>query len=189
MNALRAATLCSLPLFTVFAATPEPALIDTAKSTMTVRVYKTGILSAFGHDHVISAPISAGTVDREAGRVDLTVNAADLQVRDPGASADDVAHIQKTMLGPEVLDTEHHPEIAFRSTAAHASENVWTVCGDLTLHGQTRPVTVQVRETNGRFTGSTRVRQSDFGMKPVKVAGGTVGVKDDVQIEFDIALR
>jgi len=189
MISLRAATLCSLASFTVFAATPEPAVIDTSKSTLTVRVSKTGILSAFGHDHVIAARVAAGTVDREAGRVDLTVKAADLRVRDPGASADDIVHIQKTMLGPDVLDTEHHPEIAFQSTSAHASEAVWAVCGELTLHGRTRPVTLQVHETNGRFTGTARVRQSDFGMKPVKVAGGAVGVKDDVQIEFDIVLR
>jgi hypothetical protein len=30
------------------------------------------------------------------------------------------------------------------------------------------------------------VRQSDFGMTPIRIAGGTVKVKDDVTIEFDI---
>ena len=31
--------------------------IDTQKSVMTVRVFKSGLFSAFGHDHEISAPI------------------------------------------------------------------------------------------------------------------------------------
>jgi hypothetical protein len=36
--------------------------------------------------------------------------------------------------------------------------------------------------------GNAVVKQSDFGIKPVKVAGGTVKVKDEVRIEFDIQL-
>ena len=36
--------------------------IDTAHSTITVRVYKSGFLSAFGHDHEIQAPIESGEV-------------------------------------------------------------------------------------------------------------------------------
>jgi polyisoprenoid-binding protein YceI len=62
------------------------------------------------------------------------------------------------------------------------------VNGSLTLHGQTRPVVVTVRETAGHFTGVSRLKQSDFGIAPIKVAGGAVRVKDEIQIEFDIQL-
>jgi len=163
--------------------------IDTEKSTMTIRVYKSGVLSAFGHDHEIAAPIAGGTVDAAAHHVELRTNAASLRVRDPKTSEKDRAEIQKTMLGPEVLDSERHTEIAFRSTAAEpAGEGAWQVRGDLTLHGTTKPVVVEVRESGGHYVGTARLKQSDFGIQPVKVAGGTVRVKDEVRVEFDIQL-
>jgi len=62
------------------------------------------------------------------------------------------------------------------------------VTGSLTLHGEKRPVTVTVSQKNGHYTGALSIRQTDFGIKPVKVAGGTVKVKDELRIEFDIAL-
>ncbi len=183
LAAMAAALICSS------AASAEPHNIDAKNSVMTVHVYKSGVLSAFGHDHEIAAPITEGTVDTTAHRVELSVKAAALQVRDPKGSEKDHDQIQKTMDGPEVLDVEHHQEIRFRSTGAEQSgDGAWTVRGDLTLHGETKPVTVQVRERNGHYVGSARFKQTEFGMTPVKIAGGTVRVKDEVQVEFDIQL-
>jgi polyisoprenoid-binding protein YceI len=170
---------------------PAPAqqTIDSAKSVMSIHVSKSGVLSAFGHDHDISAPIARGEVDTKARRVELRVHSEALRVRDKDTSEKDRAEIQKNMLGPEVLDAARYPEIAFRSTAAEpAAAGAWTVRGDLTLHGQTRPIAVEVQEKNGHYVGAARVKQSDFGIKPVKVAGGTVRVKDEVRVEFDIQL-
>jgi len=49
------------------------------------------------------------------------------------------------MLGPEVLDSEHHQEIVFKSTGAKSiGQGRWALGGNLTLRGQTRPVTVHV---------------------------------------------
>lgn len=172
------------------AAGAQPRAIDTAKSVMTVRVYKAGVLSAFGHDHQITAPVSSGTVDARAGQVELRVKAATLKVSDPNASDKDRAEIQSTMLGSEVLDAGQYGEIVFKSTGADpAGAGSWTVHGDLTLHGQTRPVTVTVREATGHYTGAASLKQSDFGIKPVKVGGGTMRVKDEIKIEFDIQLE
>ena len=93
------------------------------------------------------------------------------------------------MLGPEVLDTQRYPEIVFRSTGANpAGQAVWKVQGNLTLHGQTRPVEVEVHEAGGHYDGSASFKQTEFGIKPVKVAGGTIRVKDEVRIEFQIYL-
>jgi len=58
----------------------------------------------------------------------------------------------------------------------------------LTLRDQTRPVTAEVREVNGHFVGTLRIRQTDFGIQPVKIAGGTVRVKDEIEIKLDIQL-
>ncbi len=167
----------------------QPRQIDTAKSSITIHVYKAGVLSAFGHDHVIAAPIAAGTVDKEGKRVELRVNAEALRVKDPNASEKDRAEIQSTMAGPQVLDAAAHKEIRFQSrSAAAAGEGAWKVSGDLTLHGVTHPVSVEVREQEGHYTGTCRFAISEFGIKPVKVAGGTVKVKDEIQIDFEIQL-
>mgnify|MGYP003298491664 CR=1 FL=1 len=62
---------------------------------------------------------------------------------DKDESEKDRTEVQKTMLGPEVLDSEHHQEIVFKSTGAEpAGQGRWTVHGNLTLHGQTHPVMV-----------------------------------------------
>lgn len=163
--------------------------IDTEKSVMTVRVYKAGVFSALGHDHEISAPIARGMVDTTARSVELHINAGALKVQDRGLSEKDRAEIQSTMLGPEVLDAQGHPEIVFQSTRAETiSEDSWRVVGDLTLRGQTQPVTVEVRKTGDHYVGSSRFKQTEFGITPVKVAGGAVKVKDEIRIEFDIQL-
>jgi polyisoprenoid-binding protein YceI len=168
---------------------PGQRAIDTRNSTLTVRVYKAGALSAFGHDHEIAAPIAEGAADTAAHEVRLRVRAGTLAVRDAKASEKDRDEIQKTMLGPAVLDAGRFPEIEFHSTALEpAGENAWRVSGDLTLHGETRPVTVDVRENGGHYSGAARFKQTDFGIKPVKIAGGAVRVKDEVRIEFDIQL-
>ena len=45
-----------------------------------------------------------------------------------------------------------------------------------------------VKKQGGRYVGSATLKQRDFGMTPVSVAGGTVKVKDEVKIEFEIHL-
>ena len=168
---------------------PQQHQIDTRQSVMTIRVYKAGAFSAFGHNHEIAAPIASGTVDTAARKTEVHVHATALRVRDPDASEKDRSEIQSTMLGPQVLDSQHYPEIAFQSTSVEpASSGGWTVRGSLTLHGQTRPVTVAASEKDGHYVGSALVRQTDFGIKPVRVAGGTIKVKDEIRIEFDIRL-
>jgi polyisoprenoid-binding protein YceI len=185
----RALTVVAGCLVWVTAATAQPRAIDIEKSVMTVRVYKAGLLSGLGHEHEISAPLAGGTVDMTSHRVELHTNARSLRVVDQGISDKDRAEIQSNMLGPPVLDADLFPEIVFRSTnAASAGNGYWTVNGNLTLHGQTHAAILNVPEAAGHFTGVTRLKQSDFGITPIKVAGGAVRVKDEIQIEFDIQL-
>jgi polyisoprenoid-binding protein YceI len=156
---------------------------------MTVRVYKAGLFSALGHNHEISAPISGGTVDVTARQVELRAQTRTLKVLDPGVSEKDRGEIQSTMLGADVLDAASHPEIVFRSTGAEAAgASAWKVHGNLTLHGQTHTVDVDVRVDGGHYVGTSSFKQTQFGIRPVKVAGGTIRVKDEVRIEFNIQL-
>jgi len=164
--------------------------IDGLDSTITVRVFKSGFLSAFGHDHDIQAPIQSGQV-KESGdlSVQLRIDARKLRVLDPEASDSTRAQIQKTMEGPQVLDAERYSEIHFRSTGVEPKgADHWLVTGNLELHGQTHAVTVEVTLKDGIYKGSGTLKQTAFGITPVTIAGGTVKVKDDVKLDFEIAL-
>lgn len=164
--------------------------IDGAHSSLKVRVSKSGFFSAFAHNHEIEAPIESGEVTESGSpSVELRVDARKMRVLDPEASAETQAQIQKTMLGPQVLDTERFTEIRFQSTEVEArGTDHWVVHGTLDLHGQSRPVTVDVALKDGLYRGTATFKQTGFGMKPVTVAGGTVKVKDEVRVEFEIAL-
>lgn len=159
--------------------------IDTQKSTLTIHVGKTGVFSGLGHEHEVRASIHSGTVDTGPHpAVEIHVDARALRVIDKDESEKDRAEVQTTMLGPEVLDSQRHPEIVFKSTSAEpAGQGQWTLHGNLTLRGQTRPVTVHVTLKDGRYTGETTVKQTDFGIKPPGKAG--VRAKDEVRIVFD----
>ncbi len=167
----------------------EKRAIDVAHSVMKVHVYKAGLFSAFGHQHEIEAPIAAGELDDSAEQpsVVLRVDTSKVRVVDPGESAEDRAAVQKTMESEKVLDVARFPEIRFESTSVEAkSAGRWTVRGNLTLHGYTRPVQVAVARKDGRYQGSVLLKQRDFGITPVSIAGGAVRVKNEVRIEFDI---
>jgi len=180
--------VAAMNLVSVFGVSAQQSNIDTQKSTLTIRVGKKGAFSAVGHEHEIHAPIHSGTADTGAHpAVEIHVNARELRVTDKDTSEKERAEVQKTMLGPEVLDSEGHQEIVFKSTSAESvGQGRWTLHGNLILRGQTRPVTVQVTLKDGRYTGEAKVKQTDFGIKPPGKAG--VRAKDEVTIEFDVRL-
>jgi polyisoprenoid-binding protein YceI len=162
--------------------------IDTQHSTLTIHVGKTGVFSGLGHEHEVRAPIHNGTADLGSHpAVEIHVDARELRVIDKDASDKERAEVQKTMLGPEVLDSEQHQEIVFRSTVAEpAGQQRWTLRGNLTLRGQTRPVAVQVTLKDGDYTGEAAVKQTDFGIKPPGKAG--IRAKDELRVVFNMRL-
>jgi polyisoprenoid-binding protein YceI len=171
----------------VLSSTAGCSTIDTEKSSMVVKVYKAGVFSAFGHNHEIAAPIAEGSFDEEKPAVELRVDARQLRVLDKDVSAKDRAEIQETMLGPKVLDSQKFPEIVFRSNhVERLGDGKWAIEGSLTLHGQTQPVRVQVEGQGGHYHGWAQLKQKDFGITPVVVAGGTVKVKNEIRIEFEV---
>ncbi len=173
------------------AATAQVRAIDPARSTVTIHVGKTGVFSAFGHGHEVRGPIAQGGVEASAvdPKVKIMVRAGDLKVLDPDLKPSDRAEVQSTMLGPKVLDAQRFPEVRFRSTRVQHEGDGWKIEGELTLHGQTRPVTVRARETPGGYTASASFKQTTFGITPVSAGGGTVKVKDEVRLEFEISLK
>ena len=63
--------------------------------------------------------------------------------------------------------------------------------GNLTLHGQTHPVHVTVKQAGagGRYEGAAKLKQTAFGIQPISIGGGAVKVKDEVDIAFTIVLK
>jgi len=192
--AKNASVLAALLLFATgspFVRAANSSPINTEKSVMTVRVLKAGLFSAFGHEHEVRARISQGTITAgDNPSVELTVDARQLRLMDTDLSPKDYAEVQSTMLGAKVLDSEKFPQIQFRSTRVQKlATGKWKIEGDLTLHGQTHLVEVEVSSDQGHYRGSATVRQKDFGINPVTAGGGTIKVKNEVRVFFDVLAR
>ena len=166
----------------------QPRAVDPQRSTVTVRVFKSGLFRALADDHVIEAPVAEGSFDDSATpTAHLSIDVRSMRVLDPNLSLKDRREVQTRMLGPDVLDGDRFPHIRFRSVAIQPGVgDRWSVRGDLELHGQTHPVTVNVVRDQGHYKGSTSLKQSDFGITPISIVGGAVKVKDEIKIEFDI---
>jgi polyisoprenoid-binding protein YceI len=165
--------------------------IDAQKSSLTVHVYRTGLFSFAGDNHEVRAPLAAGTVSDANHSVEFSVDARTLQVLDPNLAPEKRAQVQEKMLGPDVLDSQRFPDIKFQGSAMSAEKDGrLQVQGTLSLHGQSRPMVVNVNVLeSGHYKGSAELKQSDFGIKPISIAGGTVKVKNELRIDFDIFTR
>lgn len=162
--------------------------IDVAQSTIRIHVGKSGVFSAAGHEHWVTAPIADGRIEEVSpARISFRVEAQKLKVEeDKSLSADKQEEVQRTMQ-TQVLESAQYPEITFRSTSImSAGSGTWEVHGDLFLHGQTRPVTTEVHKQQSAYVGRCQVKQTDFGIRPVRAGGGAVKVKDELDIEFSI---
>jgi len=168
----------------------KPRSIDVQHSRLSIYVYKQGLFAFAGDNHDVDAPIVSGQFDQAGRSLQLTVDATRMRALDPTLSPDRRAKVQANMMGPQVLDVSKYPTISFRSTSmSDSGSSHLTIDGDLSLHGQTHPIVVQATKVDGNhFRGSTIVRQSQFGITPIRIAGGLVTVKDDVKVEFAIAL-
>jgi polyisoprenoid-binding protein YceI len=161
--------------------------IDGAASKISVHVEKSGLFSAFAHNHIISAPLASGHLDLEKRTVELKFNSEEMKVLDPGISDSERSDIDHTMKSDKVLDPARFPEISFVSTSVETGDpKRYLVRGNLTLHGVTQAIELPVVFSEGRYSGNVKLKQTEFGITPVKIAGGTVRVKDVVEIEFEI---
>ncbi|TQN27692.1 polyisoprenoid-binding protein YceI [Haloactinospora alba] len=129
-----------------------------------------------------------------SSKVDVTLNAASLNT---GVQARD-AHLRSA----DFLDVENHPELRFTSTGLEQrgrSQQAFLMHGDLTIHGTTRPVTLECQwvgeapdynspqDTYGHFfAATTQISLSEFGVGdggPLPWGGRMVGDTVDVVLE------
>ncbi len=184
-TATATAALMLLPLI-LFAAADKA--IDPNTSVITIHVGKAGLFSAIAHEHWVVAPVAHGQFNEGVGAyIEFVVDAHKMTVRpDEKTSDKDRATIQDTMQS-SVLESDKYPEIHFRSSnATQIGERSWRVTGTLTLHGVSRVLAVEVQPDGDAYVGNARLKQTDFGIQPVRIASGAVKVKDELDISFKI---
>jgi polyisoprenoid-binding protein YceI len=201
---LRVSLLCSAGLAIALGVSPRPQerstatyRVDGRRSRFTIDVRKTGAFSFMaGHAHEVETREISGAIEftpenLERSAVHLEVPTASLRVTGRGEPLDDVPQVQETMLSERVLDVKRYPEIRFESTkiTSVAGGSSFSVIGRITLHGVTRsislPVAVRLASDTLTASGATSIKQTDFGITPVSVAG-VVKVKDDLGLSFTI---
>ena len=113
---------------------------------------------------------------------------------DTGMDARD-AHLRSA----DFFDTAVYPELSFRSTRIKKVGDDYTIDGELTMHGQTRPVTLDAEiggivpdMRGGRragFSASTKISRKEWGLiwNGALESGGVL-VGDEVKITMDVAL-
>jgi YceI-like protein len=167
------------------AATPSSS--KPQESAVTIHVFKTGLFSGFAHNHVVLAPIGGASIDPDSKKVEVSFSTKDMKVIDPEVSDKDRAEIQSTMLGPKVLDAAKYPEIRFKSSRIEqTSPEHYRVTGTLELHGTRKELSFEVTGTPEHYHGATKLKQTDYGIQPISLFGGSVKVKDELELEFDI---
>ena len=170
------------------------------ESRFIVQAFAEGLLSAFGHNPKLAAREFAGqvTLNREQQRDQLDTSSLEFSVKaDSLVVTDDVSEKDRRelerVMKDEVLETSRFPDITFRSKSVTADliyEGFYRVkiTGELTLHGVAREhlIDAQLRlmENGVRAEGESTLRQSNFGIKRVSIAGGTLKVKDEVKMTF-----
>lgn len=132
--------------------------------------------------------------DPAASTVEATIDMDSIDTRQEQRDA----HIKSA----DFFDTGNHTVMTFRSTSIKPKGDDWTVEGDLTIKGITKPTTLDL-ELNGfgpdayggtraGFSGKTTISRKEFGVDidmPMDGGGVVVGDKISVELEIEAVLR
>jgi polyisoprenoid-binding protein YceI len=161
-----------------------------------VKTGRTGMGRRAGHDLVIAVARWRGAVTvvsakPENSTVLVEVDVDSFEVREglggvKPLTDKDRADIKRTLC--DILDSQTHPQIRFNATNVPRSGETVTVQGDLTIRGETHPVTVNADLADGRVRGSATVVQTRWGIKPYSAFLGALKLADEVAVEFDATL-
>ena len=180
---------------------PVKFIVDASGSRFTVQAFATGLLSAFGHNPTIGIRDFEGQVQfvpetYEGAFLRLTLRTNAMEVLDE-MKIDDRRKMEQLM-NESVLDVEHFPTVEYKSKAItvekHANDLLRAhAAGELSFHGVMQPLSLDARIMNLgtilRISGQFSLRQSDYGIKPVSFAGGTLRLKDELKFNFDLVAR
>lgn len=165
--------------------------IDPAHSEVGFRVKHLGISNVDGRFSDVAGTVTVPEGGAMAGvQTEATIQAASINTRND----DRDAHLQS----PDFFDAAQFPTLSFRSTAMEPiGGNRFRLTGDLTMHGVTKPVTLE-GEYNGAaaapdgtqkvaFSATGTLDRTQWGLTWNKAleAGGVV-VSDEVELTLEI---
>ena len=174
-------------------------VIDARRSRFTVQTFAAGILSAMGHNPTIGIRTFSGEAEfnpdtPEANGFRLTIQSSSLSVQDD-ISDKDRREIERVMK-VDALEIEKYPEIRYETTSPIAINKIdsslfsATLNGSLTFRGVSRveliPVRIMSMGEMLRASGEFTLRQSNYQIKPVSVAGGALKLKDELKFSFEM---
>jgi polyisoprenoid-binding protein YceI len=176
---------------------PGTHTLGPSDGTLQVRTGRQGMASRVGHDLTLEASNWKATVTIDAepsqSEVKATIEPRSLDVVAATGGAKPMSENDKKDIKKNIAGLLGNNSITFQSKSVQAKGDTGaTVAGDLTIAGQTRPVTLDLTiEPDGdavRLKGRIPVRQTDFGIKPFTAMLGALKVKDDVEVDLDVRL-
>jgi polyisoprenoid-binding protein YceI len=138
-----------------------------------------------------SGTVTVNGSDPTSAQIDATIDATSIDTR--------VERRDNDLKGPNFLDVAKYPTITFKSSKVEAAgPGKWKVTGDLTLHGVTKLVVLDVEatgtpikdpmgNTRAGASATTKINRKDFGLSYNKaLEAGGVMVGDEVAISIDV---
>ena len=164
--------------------------VDKAHTSLLFRVNHIGFSHYTGRFTSVDAQLQFDPANIATSRIDVTIDPRSI-------SADNApAGFLDTLAGKDWLDAEHFPQMTFRSKSLESTgRQTLRIRGELTLHGVTRPVTLEARYNGGYaghpfdpharvgFSAHGLLKRSDFGVSyGIPAPGTTMGVGDEVEV-------
>jgi polyisoprenoid-binding protein YceI len=167
--------------------------IDPVHSTAGFKVRHLMVSNVRGEFSGIAGTVVFDPENATHSKVEATIDATTINTRDEQRDQ----HLKSA----DFLDVEKFPKITFVSKkVAPAGEGEWKVTGDLTIHGVTREVTLDVegpapeaRDPWGNvktgISASTKLNRKDFGLVwNMALETGGVLVGDEIAIHLELEL-
>jgi polyisoprenoid-binding protein YceI len=140
--------------------------IDRSHSSIQFRISHLGYSTTVGGFNEFSGSFTWDSSDPAGASVRLAIDPASIDTNWPKRDE----HLRSA----DFLDVERFPEASFVSTAWEGDAKGGLLKGDLTLHGVTRPINIEVKSIGegpdrwdgyrAGFSGSTELRRADFGI-------------------------
>lgn len=166
--------------------------IDPAHSTAEFKVRHLMVANVKGHFSGITGTVVFDPGAPENARVEATIDTKTIHTRDEQRDT----HLRSA----DFLDVEKFPAITFVSKKITGSDGEWKVTGDLSIHGVTKEVTLDVEgpapeakdpwgNVKSGATATTKISRKDFGMVfNMALETGGVMVGDEVTITLELEL-
>ena len=161
---------------------------DTAHSGVDFTISHMALSKVHGHFGITSGTIVLDPADLAKSNVKAAIDVSSIDT----ANSQRDTHLKSA----DFFDAATNPAANFVSTSVAKSGNGFTVAGNLTLHGVTKPVVLQVEGPTGPVTGpmdkkphsgfsaTTTIKRTDFGIGanfPSAMVGDEVAITIDLE--------